>query len=166
MSLLSAVSPMRTLLTLLLVALLAACATLPPGAQPPRVSVADVSLRSLGLLEQRFEIDLRLVNPNDFDLKIEALDFELEVNGRPFAKGLSRVTMLLPAGSTTPMRLDAVTQSKDWLEQMKALSTDALKEGVPYRIHGRVKTDRLSRWLPFEHTGVYGGAKRPKGQAI
>ena len=158
---------MRRLLLILLAFGLAACAALPPGAQPPRVSLADVSLRSLGLLEQRFELELRLVNPNDFDLKIEALDFELEVNGRPFAQGFSRVTMLLPAGSITSMRVDAVTQSKDWLAQMKSLSPDVLRDGMPYRIRGRVKTDRLGRWLPFDHASVYGGgAKRPKGKAI
>lgn len=158
---------MRRLLLFLFLFGLSACATLPPGAQAPRVSLADVSLRSLGLLEQRFELELDLVNPNDFDLKIEGLDFELEVNGRPFAKGISRVTTLLPAGSTTPMRVTAVTQSKDWLTQMKSLSADVLKEGMPYRVHGRVKTGGLARWLPFEHMGVYGGsAKRPKGQAI
>lgn len=158
---------MRRLLSTFLAFVLAACATLPPGAQAPRVSLADVSLRSLGLLEQRFELDLRLVNPNAFDLKIEGLDFELEVNGRPFAKGVSRVTTLLPADATTLMRVDAYTQSKDWLTQMKSLSPDVLKEGMPYRVHGRVKAGGLSEWLPFEHTGIYGGgAKRPKGQAI
>ena len=42
-----------------------------------------------------------------------------------------------------------------------------LKDGVPYRIRGRVKTDRSSRWLPFDHAGVYGGdGKKPKGHAI
>jgi LEA14-like dessication related protein len=158
---------MRRLLLFLFLFGLSACATLPPGVQAPRVSLADVSLRSLGLLEQRFELDLDLVNPNDFDLKIEGLDFELEVNGRPFANGISRVTTLLPAGATTPIRVDAITRSKDWLTQMKALSPDVLKAGVPYRVHGRVKAGGLSRWLPFEHTGVYGGGtKRPKGQAI
>lgn len=146
---------------------LAACAMLPPGVKTPRVSVADVALQGLGLFEQRFEVELRLFNPNDFDLKIEALDFELELNGRPIAKGSSQVATLLPAGVSTPMRVDTLTQSTDWLAQMKALSPDLLQAGMPYRVHGRVKAGGLSRWLPFEHTGVCGGAaKQPKGQAI
>jgi LEA14-like dessication related protein len=158
---------MRSLFLFVIASVLAACASLPPGAQAPRVELADLSLRSLGALEQRFELELRLFNPNDFDVRIEALDFELEINGRPFAKGLSRVTMLLPAGSATPMRLEAVTQSKDWLGQIKALSPDVWKTGMPYRIHGRVKAGGLSRWLPFERADVYGGgAQRPQGRAI
>jgi LEA14-like dessication related protein len=58
------------------------------NAQAPKVSVADVDVKSLGLFEQRFDISLRVGNPNDFDLAIEALDFDLEVNGPPSPRGL------------------------------------------------------------------------------
>lgn len=81
---------MRYWIVLVLLLGLAACGGLPANAVPPRVSVAEVDLRSLGVIEQRFDVGLRVANPNDFGLVIEALDFELEVNGRPFARGLSR----------------------------------------------------------------------------
>ena len=131
------------------------------------VSVAEVEIKSLGLFEQRFDVGLRVSNPNDFDLNIEALEFELELNGRAFAKGLTRVSAMIPAISSTVMRVDAVTQSKNLLQQIKTLPSETLKEGVPYRIKGRVKTDKSSRWIPFDHTGVYGGdEKNPKGRAV
>ena len=66
---------------------LAACSGLPFNAVAPTVSVANVEPKSLGLYEQRFDVGLRVSNPNDFDLTIVALEFELEVNGRP-ARGL------------------------------------------------------------------------------
>ena len=155
-------------LGILFVALgLVACSSLPLNAVAPKVSVAEVDIRSLGLFEQRFDVGLRVSNPNDFDLKIEALDFELEMNGRPFAKGLSRVTVLVPATSSSVMRVDAVTESKNLVNQIKSLKSDTLKNGVPYRIKGRVRTDKSSRWLPFDHAGVYGGdGKNPGGRAI
>jgi len=38
---------------------------------------------------------------------------------------------------------------------------------VDYRIKGRVKTDKMPGWFPFEHSGVVGGeAKIPDGIAI
>ena len=93
--------------------------------------------------------------------------FELTLNGRPFATGLSRTATLVQAASSTVLRVDAVTQSKDLLQQIKTLPPETLKDGVPYRITGRVKTDRLSKWIPFDHTGVYGGDdKKPKGRSI
>ena len=158
---------MQRLFVLLLAFGLAACSGLPYHAKPPRVSVADVDIKSLGIFEQRFDVGLRVSNPNDFDLKIEALEFELELNGRAFAKGLARVSTLIPATSSTVIRMDAVTQSRNLIRQIKTLPSETLKEGVPYRISGRVKTDQSSRWLPFDHTGVYGGdEKKPAGRAV
>ncbi|MDO9219672.1 MAG: LEA type 2 family protein, partial [Thiobacillus sp.] len=97
---------------------------------------------------------------------IEALEFELDVNGRPFASGLSRKLTLIPAVASAMLRVDALMQSKDLIQQFKNLSPDGLKAGVPYRLKGRFKTDRSSRWQPFDHTGVVGGETNLKGKAV
>lgn len=146
---------------------LAACSSLPYHAKPPKVSVADVDIKSLGIFEQHFDVGLRVNNPNDFDLMIEALEFELELNGRAFAKGLTRTSALIPALSSTVLRVDAVTQSRNLIQQIKTLPAEKLKEGVPYRIIGRVKTDQSSRWHPFDKQGVVGREDRPaRGREI
>jgi LEA14-like dessication related protein len=157
---------LQRLLVLLLALGLTACSSLPFNALAPKVSVADVEIKSLGLFEQHFDVGLRISNPNDFDLKIEALDFELEVNGRPFAKGLGRTTTLIQAISSTVLRVDATMQSKNLIRQIKTLPPETLKDGVPYRIKGRVKTDKSPAWLPFDHTGVYGGDEKNRGKTI
>ncbi|HQS98902.1 MAG TPA: LEA type 2 family protein [Thiobacillus sp.] len=158
---------MKRLLAVVLAGVLSACTGLPFNAQAPRVSVADVEIKSLGLLEQQLDLGLRVANPNDFDLVIEALDFELELNGRPFATGLSRVSTRVPAASMRVLRVDAIMQSKNLIRQIRTLPSEMLKAGVPYRIKGRVKLDRVSDWLPFDHAGVYGGEpKPPKGRAL
>lgn len=152
---------MQRLLACLILCGLAACSGLPHDARPPKVSVAEVDIKSLGMFEQRFDVGLRVGNPNDFDLRIEGLEFDLEVNGHAFATGLARTSALLPALSSTVMRVDAVTQSRDLIRQIKTLPAGALRTGVPYRISGRVKTDRSARWIPFDHTGVYGRDPKP-----
>lgn len=147
--------------------ILAACSGLPFNAEPPRVGVADVAVKSLGLFEQTFDLGLRVSNPNDFDLTVEGLDFTLEVNGRPFASGVSRVSARVPAVSSAVLRVDAIMESKNLIRQLKALPPETLAAGVPYRIKGRVKIDKASRWLPFDHTGVVGGeTKKPRGKTI
>ena len=145
---------------------LAACSGLPLYAQAPKVSVADVDVKSLGLFEQRFDISLRVGNPNDFDLEIEGLDFDLEVNDRAFAQGLTRTATLIPALSSTLLHIEAVTQSRDLMQQITSLPPEWLQEGVPYRIKGRIRTDRTG-WLPFDQSGVVGAQKKkPKGMSI
>lgn len=152
---------------------LTACSSLPHDTRPPKISVAEVDLKSLGVFEQRFDVGLRIRNPNDFDLVIEALEFDLEVNGRAFATGLTRTAARVPAISSTIVRVDAVTESRNLIRQIKTLPGEMLRQGVPYRIKGRVKTDRASRWIPFDHSGTYGrDAPKPQpegdapGQAI
>ena len=146
---------------------LVACSGLPLNAVAPRVSVAGIEIKRLGVFEQHFDVALRVNNPNDFDLKIEALEFDLEVNGRPFASGLAPVATLIPAASSVELKVDAVMQSRNLLEQFRSVQPDVLKAGVPYRINGRIRTDQSSRWFPFDHTGVYGGVeKKSKGRAI
>jgi LEA14-like dessication related protein len=157
---------MQRLPALLLALGLAACSGLPLNAVAPTLSVADVSLRHFDPLEQRFDVGLKVENPNDFELTVEALEVDLEVNGRPFARGMSRAATRIPAAATTLMRIDAVTQTNDLIRQIKTLP-GALKDGVPYRIRGRVKTDRSSGWLPFDHAGVYGReGKTQAGRAL
>lgn len=146
---------------------LAACSGLPRDAVPPGVSVAEVEIAQLGLFEQRFDVGLRLSNPNTFELAIEAVEFDLELNGRPFARSVSRTGTRIPAGASAVMQVDAVTQSSSLVEQFRALSPEILKGGVPYRIKGRVRIERAARWLPFDHSGTYGGpAQKPRGRAI
>lgn len=158
---------LQRLLMLVSVLGLAACSSLPLNAVAPTVSVANVEIKSLGLFEQRFDVGLRVGNPNDFDLTIEALEFELEVNGRPLANGVSRVPTLIPAAASAMLRVDAFMQSKNLIQQIKTLPPDTLQDGVPYRVRGRVRTDRSSGWLPFDHAGVYGGeGKNPAGKAV
>jgi len=156
---------MRLVWILLLGLGLAACSGLPWNAVAPKVSMADVAIKSLSLFEQHLDVGLRISNPNDFDLSVEALEFELEVTGRPFASGLSRKLTRVPAAASAVLRVDTFMQSNDLIQQFKTLSPDALKDGVSYRVKGRIKTDQSSRWLPFDHTGVVGGdEKKPKGK--
>jgi LEA14-like dessication related protein len=146
---------------------LTACSSLPFNVQAPRMSVADVEVRQLGLFEQRFDVGIRLGNPNDFDLTIEALEFELEVNGRPFARGEGHTTTRVPALSSSVLRVDAFMSSQNLVRQIRTLPPETLKDGVPYRIKGRVKTDKMPGWLPFDHPGIYGGdEKKPAGRSI
>ena len=139
----------------------AACTGIPFNARAPKVSVAEINVKSLGLYEQVFDVGLRVNNPNDFDIDIEGLEFKLEINGREFATGMAHTHTRLPALSSAVVHVDTTTDSNKLLQQIKALP-EILKDGVPYRIRGRIKVDRLDDWLPFDRSGVYGRGDKPK----
>jgi hypothetical protein len=87
----------KSLLSCALGLLLAACAGWPEGAQSPTVTLTDIRPLEFGLLEQRYLIRLRIQNPNAFDLPINGLSYQLEINDQPFARGVSNRLLNVPS---------------------------------------------------------------------
>jgi LEA14-like dessication related protein len=155
---------------LLIATLLSGCSTVMLAAlKPPKVSLEDVRPVELGLLRQRFEVELRMENPNDLALNLQRLEFDIDFNGQPLASGLSTEPVTIPRLGNQVVKLEAVTTSGKLLKQLRGLNLDALGSGANYRIKGRAKVQGLD-WLPFEKDGVVGKRKDEKkpsaGQTI
>ncbi|EAR21803.1 LEA type 2 family protein, partial [Nitrococcus mobilis] len=84
-------------LALVLVVAVAGCAGLYQYADPPRVTLAGIRILDLNLFEQRYQLALRVQNPNRFDLPIERMSYTLEVNGSEFAHGVNNQKNTIPA---------------------------------------------------------------------
>lgn len=123
---------------------------------PPQVRLADLRPLTGGLLEQRFRLDLRVTNPNDFALDIRAVSVDLDLNGQPFASGLSNQATTVPAlgNALVPVELSSgileivrqllgVTQSTEFSYSMK---------GTAYLGGLRIGQDSV----PFEQNGSLG----------
>ena len=125
------------------VALLTGCAA---PLQKPEVSLAGVELIGIGLVEQRLLLKLNVSNPNDVDLPVKALSFDLDLDGQPFAKGVSEQPVTIARHAEALLDVKVVSRLGDVLKQLSA----ARKNGkLGYRIHGRVEL----------------GAERPAGPA-
>lgn len=79
----------RLLLTLPLL-LLAACGSLTPGFQDPQVSITSFALapESSGIAP-RFNIGIRVTNPNRVALPLRGISYEVEVEGNRILNGAS-----------------------------------------------------------------------------
>src|SRR5210317_436159 len=84
-------------LVLFTAVLLGACATLSPYKESPRVSLVSIQPQEMGVLEQRFGLQLRILNPNDVAIPVEGLSYTIEINNREFAYGASRQAVDIPA---------------------------------------------------------------------
>jgi LEA14-like dessication related protein len=138
---------------------LAACAQI-GEMRSPQVHVVDIRLLQGGLLEQRFRVDLRIGNPNDFDLPLDGLTFELDLNGRHFAEGFTNQTVTVPRLGEARISVDASTTLIDMIEQALILGE---RSELSYRIEGVVYLRGMARrQMPYER----GGRMRlvPEGQ--
>ncbi len=135
-------------------ALAAGCAALQP-VQAPSVHLADMRLLDATLFEQRYRLKLRVQNPNDFDLPIEALSYEMELNGAPFAKGTSTQGVTVPRYGSALLEVEGFSTLTDVLRQLFALRPGE-GPGVRYRLSGRLSLTGNPQRIPFEYQAEIG----------
>lgn len=120
--------------------------------QPPSVTVASLRVIEANLLEQRFLFKLRVQNPNDYDIPVKGMSFEITINDEPFVKGVSDKPYTLARLSETMVEVAAVSDLSGILRQIGALR-EGNKKSVAYRVRGRLLTG-LPFDLNFENRGV------------
>ncbi len=149
------VRAIRPLLGLVAVAtgLLAACVGL-RNLEAPEVVVTAIRPVDATLLEQRFEVDLRIYNPNNRDLPIDGVDFELAINEGRLARGSGATDLLLPRLGEAETTVRVSTSVFDVARQVMNAGQS---ETLSYRLSGRIHLGTgLGGSLPFEKTGVLG----------
>jgi LEA14-like dessication related protein len=117
----------------------------------PEISLAGIDLLGFGLVEQRFVLRLAIRNPNDVELSVKDLSFELELDGNHFAKGSSETPLLVPQHGEAVLEVVSVSRLASVLKLMR----DARKEGrerLVFRMYGSAEVAGLGR-LPFERKG-------------
>lgn len=120
---------------------------------PPRVSLSSVQLVSAGLLEQRYLLNLRVQNPNSVTIPISGLDYQVNLGGSEFARGVSATSFSLPANGEDVVQIEVSTNLLDSARHVYSL----LKSGedkVDYGLSGNIKVDLpFVKSLPFSRSG-------------
>ncbi len=143
----------RNLVTALLGAVLTGCAGMYGLSEAPRVSLVSIAPVGFQLFEQRFRVTLRVQNPNSRDITIRGLDYEIVVNGRSFAQGVSGKPLTVPAYGENSAEVEVVSTLQRVLEQLLEFSSRD-KPSIDYAISGHVSVDGIPIPLPFEYQGT------------
>lgn len=137
-------------LTFLFVMAVAGCATWFIKGEPPEVLVTNVTPLDSTAFKQRLKVDLRVRNPNDYDLQVTGIDFRLELNGKRLARGLGNKEFVVPRLSDAVASVETSTSTLDVVRQVLGLrKTQELAYGITGVLH--LQDGRL----PFENTGVF-----------
>lgn len=145
------IRPIVSLLSLLAVLLVTACASL-EDALPPQVSLADVRLLQPGILEQELEVDLLVRNPNNFDLPLEGMTFDLTLNGQHFAEGFTNESVTIPRLGQARVPVTASTSFLDIVQQVMGFARGGGK--LDYEINGLAYLRGITtRTVPYQKSG-------------
>lgn len=132
----------------LLAALLSGCTA---RLQKPEISLAGIDLVGLGLVEQHFVLKLRIRNPNDVDLPVNTLNVDVELNGRPFAKGASEKPVIVPRQGEAVLEVKTVSRLGNVLKPLREAQKDGSNR-IGYRVSGSVELEGAGN-VPFERLG-------------
>jgi LEA14-like dessication related protein len=138
-------------IVVLLLALLAGCAGIAGLSQKPELSLVGIDLLEFAMQQQRFEIRLTVLNPNDIALPISALDFSIELGGAPFASGASEQAVTVPPRGEALLQVKANSDLGRVLKQWREMKRST-RGRIDYTIRGTVAVRGVGEF-PFERQG-------------
>jgi LEA14-like dessication related protein len=118
------------------------------GGDPLRVSVAGIEPVDGQGLELRFNVKLRVQNPNESAVNFDGVSLALELNGKPFASGVSDQSGTVPRFGETvvnvPLTVPAFAAIRQAFAfagavQAGAVRADSEQSGqIPYILRGKL----------------------------
>jgi LEA14-like dessication related protein len=129
------------------------CSSLGPKIETPRLMVVSVAMTSADIFSQQFLVRMNVQNPNDRQLVVKGIDYQLFLEGDSFAEGVSNAGFVLPALGETEFDLTVRTNFVSSIGRL--LSRLNGREQVEYVIEGKVFTDLgMIRKIPFRESGT------------
>ena len=122
---------------------------LPSQPEAPEVQLVNITPMDTTMFEQRLQVDLRVRNPNDFDLRVTGLDFTLQLNEQRLARGLMNKASTIPRLGNSVLSIETTTSTFDVIRQLLNLSQH---QDVSYQVKGVLHLDGTR--LPFDSEGI------------
>ncbi|TFG62619.1 MAG: hypothetical protein E4H32_05585 [Nitrospirales bacterium] len=145
------------------VLLLTSCQSMTPVAlqsESPEVLLVNIIPLDTTMFEQRLKVDLRVRNPNDFDLEVTGLDFTLHLNEQRLARGLTNTALTIPRLGDAVFSVETTTSTLDVVRQLLNFRQD---QNQTYQVSGVVHVQGIR--LPFENKGVLMDASQFTGSS-
>ncbi|MFM0738538.1 LEA type 2 family protein [Paraburkholderia xenovorans] len=108
------------------------------GGDPLRVNVAGIEPLAGQGLEMRFNIKLRVQNPNDSAMSFDGVSLDLELNGKPFASGVSDQSGSVPRFGETVVNVPLTVPAFAAVRQAFAFADAAQSGQIPYILRGKL----------------------------
>jgi len=130
-----------------------------PIPQRPGITLRDLRVDHLGFDGARVVVDVEVSNPNTFDLALDALRYDLRVDGRDWASGfLARSTRIGPDERATlsiPLELDFAAMSAGVRQML--LGGGRVEYDLSGVLSGAAGEALLGQFeLPFDDAGAVG----------
>ena len=135
--------------------LLGAC-SLVPKFEKPTLELVSLKLADGNLLSQRFNVRLKVLNPNDRALPVNGLRYTVEIDGKAFGKGESTRAFTVPARGEAEFDMTLDANLAGAVAAVLSRRERAKGRELEYRLKGTVSIDLpLMRSLDFDQVGSF-----------
>ena len=134
--------------------LVAGCTTLRPGFETPSVDVTSFRMLPSQTLTPRFEIGMRIVNPNAVKLDLRGMSYKIFLNDYQVADGAANDLPVVPAYGDAEFK---VTATVGLIESMRFVN-DMLQNSrgrVAYRLNAKLDFGAMIPSIRVEKSGSF-----------
>jgi LEA14-like dessication related protein len=143
----------RAFLVAAVVSWLAGCNSMGPKIAVPQISIAQIAMTSADMFNQQFLVRVRVENPNDREMTVKKIEYELFLEGDAFAEGDSAKVFVVPAMSETDF--DMVVRSNFVSALGRLVSRLNGRTQVNYVFEGTLHVEiGSSKKIPFQQSGT------------
>lgn len=144
---------LRAIVACLALALAGGC-VLAPKFEEPKLDVVDVQMLRGDLLRQELRVRMRVQNPNNRELAVRSIEYQVRVAGEAFAHGESERNFTVPANGET--EFDVSVTANAAAAVLRLLGSGRNLDAVEYQITGKVSLAKgFVRSIPFEDKGQF-----------
>jgi len=121
--------------------------------EEPKLNLVGFKLIEAQLLEQRYALTFRLINPNDVALPITGIYYEVELEGKAFATGVNASPIDLPAYGETRVTVEMSTTLLQSIRHLAVIAA-AKPENLDFHLKGHLNVDLpMIGKVPFSEAG-------------
>ncbi len=143
--------------------LLSACSSLGPKLESPKLSLVGIQVMSTDMFAQRFKVRVLVENPNDIEVPVRGLEYDIILMGDSFAEGTSTNAFVLPAQGEAEFDMMVTTNFMSAFGRLLSRVGGGKLENIEYEIVGKIYVDKgVLRKIPFSHHGTVDFSKQLK----
>ena len=145
---------MKKIIALFFVVLLNGCAALQSAIETPHVTLNNLQVVDMTLLEQRYAVTLRVQNPNPIPLPITGMNFQLDINDSELGRGVTNEAETVPAYGEALVEVKLASNLMRIFNQIRGLESSK-GQSLRYRLSGGLSISSRMGKLPFEYRGEF-----------
>ncbi len=108
--------------------------------EKPKIKLELVKLKKVSLVKVELEIQLKIENPNSFDLTISSMDYRLENDAKLLASGQNTIPIKLTSRSSTAVNLPLSLETQQALKVIQGYILNQMTSIAEIYVSAVVKT--------------------------